>query len=664
MRVRCSSRLFGGTPGGIVEFRLLGPLEVRVGEMALAVGGARRRAVLAALAFRANKVVGVSDIVAAAWRVPPASVDSNVRTYLAALRRVLREPAGARPRLATVPDGYRLSVHPEELDLVAFEKLAHRIGEAARRGALADVVESSEQALRMWRGTPLAGLPVGAILEAERVRLEGLRLRIIEQRSDARLRLGEAGEVAGELHALVAEHPFRERLTELLMLALYLSGEQAGALEVYQQARHRLIAELGVEPGARLRRLQQRVLLGVAEPERDERASPDRLVVTGVRGAPSATAEARPPAELPAAVAGFIGRREELTRLNRLLEGAEGAAGVVPIVTIWGLAGVGKSALAVRWAHRAAARFPDGQLFVDLRSHAGGSPLTPADALKRVLRSLGAEAGPVDGDVDAVAALYRSTLAGRRILIMLDDASSAEQIRPLLPGGTGCAVVVTSRARLSDLAALQGAGSVALRPLSEEEAVALIRRILARAGAADTEPADDDPRAIVELAQLCGCLPLALRLAAAPLVVNTRYTVPALVTRIRGRQPAGDPLAAMWEALDRSYSTLRPPAQRLLRTLASAPRSDLTGHLVAALVGAPLEEIEPLLDALCEVSLLDERRPGRYRLSDLLRRYVVRRPDIGAETNRGLAIAALRGLVGGRVADPHPAMRRTTTPST
>lgn len=575
-----------------MEFRLLGPFEVVHNGEQLTLGGPRQRAVLAALVVWANQLVAVERLAEAAWQRPPTSLRSNVRTYVASLRRQLGD------RLVSAPEGYRLLVEPGELDLQVFDDLAKQAADAHARGDLRTAEAGYRQALETWRGPPLAGLSLGPALESEVARLDERRLRVVERGLETRVQLGGHDEVVGELGGLVTEHPYRERLTELLMLALNQSGRRAEALDAYRRTRQRVVAALGVEPGPRLRRLQRDIIAGTA-PQRPERT------VTA-------------PAELPATVSGFTGRGEQLDRLDRLLDHTSDA---LVLAVISGMAGVGKTALAAHWGHRVAERFPDGQVFVDLGGFGAGRPVTAREALGRLLPSLGVPAERMPTELDALVAAYRSAVAGREMLIVLDNAREAEQVRPLLPGRAGVLVVVTSRDMMAGLAAIDGAHLFPLEPLAPVESWTLLDRIVA------DDRVRQERTAVSELAQLCGHLPLALRLAAAKLNTQPGHTVRSLVTRIRGRerlsslQLPGDPPSAVRRAFDHSYLALDPPTGRLFRRLALAPGPDLTVPVAAALLDGTVGEAEPMLEALVSASLVDEHLPGRYRLHDLIHHY-------------------------------------------
>jgi DNA-binding SARP family transcriptional activator len=507
--------------------------------------------VLAVLAVRANTAVSIAQLMEAAWQQPPPSARSNVRTYIAGLRELLREPAGGSSRLMTTPQGYRLEVRPDELDVVAFDTIAQRAVAAAGQGDHAAVVDLSGRCLSIWRGAPLARLPLGPLLQTEVARLEDLRLQLVELRADARLRSGDACGAVGELRGLVAEHPFRERFTEQLMLALLLAGDPVGALEVYRQTRNRLVAELGIEPGEELQRLQHRVLRGSTSPHRGEQR-PERRDRAALHRPPDPRPAGRTvPAELPAAVRPFVGRDRVLACLDGLARGSRTDAAMGVVV---GMAGVGKSAVVTHWAHNVTDRFPDGQLFLEMSAGGVGQPRTAGGALASMLRAVGT---PPTGIVHADAATWRTAVAGKRLLVVLDDVSSADQVRPLLPGTPGSLVLVTSRQRLAGLVALQGARPIPLEPLDLAASVELLQRLLA------DRRSVGKPAELAELAAACGGLPLALRIAAARITAAPWLPPAVLLARLRradglsALEVPGDSIAGVRAAFDRPTGSCR-----------------------------------------------------------------------------------------------------------
>lgn len=578
------------------RFGILGPLEVLGDGRPVALGGPQQRGLLAVLLLDANRVVSRDRLVSELWGDdPPATARSLLHGCVAGLRRAL--PDGRR--LVTRSPGYLLRCAPGELDADRFEELVSSAG-ASPPQAAADTLRA---ALALWRGPALHDLSLEACRGAA-ARLDERRLVVLERRIDLDLRLGTFADLAAELAVLVREHPLRERLWAQLMLALYGAGRQADALAAFRDVRAVLVDQLGLEPGALLQQVERSVLAGADAVAAYLREVAPEPVTTA---APSAA-----PAQLPAAIAAFTGRAPDLDRLDTLL--SDHAVAVVA-----GAAGVGKTALAVHWAHRVRDRFPDGQLYVDLRGHA---PMTPFEALAGFLTALGVRSDRVPIDVDGAAALYRTVLADRRMLVVLDNAGSAEQVRPLLPASPGTVVVVTSRHRLGGLVARDGAVHIALDVLARDEATALLRGLLGR-GRVDAEP-----DATGELAELCGFLPLALRIAAANLILHTHQTIAGHAAELAagdrlGRLTVdGDDQTAVREAFDLSYQALPPGAGRLFRLLGLVPGPDFGADLATALHG---EDAAETIALLADMSLLTRPAPDRYAFHDLLRLYALER---------------------------------------
>ena len=485
---------------------MLGSLEVRVDGALVPVPRGKLRVVLATLLLSAGRVVSADHLAETLWgeQVPP-SAPVTIRNYVMRLRRAL-EQAGA-DRIRTQPPGYVMSVGDQELDVARFEAMLHLAKQAHRSGSWEAAASYAAAALELWRGDPLADVGSEALTVRELPRLTELRLQAIETRADADLRLGRSDEVIAELDRIVASYPFREHLQVLLIRALYCSGRIADALASYQRVRELLVEELGLEPGAELRELHQQVLTG-HDPLRTDRAEP------------AVMPQNRPARHLPAAVRSFLGRQHELGKLMALRSAATGS---VMVSVIDGMPGVGKTALAVHVAQQVAGKFPDGQLFIDLHGYTEGrTPRTPHDALDWLLRALHVAPQRIPQDTDERAALYRHCLAGTRTLIVLDNAISAEQLRPLLPGSAECFVLVTSRRRLKGL---DDAHTLALDVLAPDDAITLIR-VIAGTGLIP----HDDP-ALAEIAELCGQLPLALRITGALLrhrpAWSAEYLAPA-----------------------------------------------------------------------------------------------------------------------------------------
>src|SRR5579872_2702882 len=444
-----------------VEFGLLGPLVVRCEGASVPIAKGRQRALLAALLLDVGHLVTVRQLTDVLWGdTPPAMARAALHNQIRRLRDAL--DGVGRDRILTQPGGYLIHLEPGELDVIRMQDLLADARAAARAREWDRASAIAADAVLLWRGEPLADLGSEALTRRSPYLTE-IYLQAVETRLEAGLNLGRHADVTSELRRLIAEHPFREHAYALLMLALYRSGSQGEALAVYQAARRLLAGELGCEPGPELQRLHQRILEG------------DRQLVSPARK--SAVAEAYPavvPRELPAAIGQFTGRARELRALTGMLDGP---AGTVVISAIAGAAGIGKTALAVQWAHQVADRFPDGQLYVNLRGfHPSGKPVPAAAAVRGFLEALGVQAERIPADLDAQARLYRSLLSGRRMFVLLDNARDEEQVRPLLPGGPGCLVLVTSRCQLSGLVAAEGAHALTLGLLSEAEARDLLTR--------------------------------------------------------------------------------------------------------------------------------------------------------------------------------------------
>jgi DNA-binding SARP family transcriptional activator/tetratricopeptide (TPR) repeat protein len=587
------------------EFFLLGPLDVRTDGTPVPVPAAKRRALLAALLLRANHVVPVDELAEVLWGEDlPSAPRSGVQNYVMRLRQAL---GAVGSRITTHPRGYLIRVEAGELDLDRFEGLLRDARTAAREARWPDAAGHASAALALWRGEPLADLDSDLLPARAGPRLSELRLQALETRIEAELQLGRPGEVIGELRQLTAEYPLRERLHGLLMLALYRDGRQAEALAAYQDARIVLIDELGTEPGPDLQQLHQQILT----------ADPAVVLTTGAAAASASLV----PRQLPAAVAGFTGRAAELAALSGMLDRA-GTPGTVVISAIGGTAGVGKTALALYWAHQVAGRFPDGQLHVNLRGYGpSGTPVTATEAIRAFLGALGVPAERIPPDPHAQAGLYRSLLADRRMLIVLDNAIDEQQARPLLPASPGSLVIVTSRRQLAGLAAADGARLLSLDVLSHGEAVQMLA---ARLGASR---AAAEPRAVDRIAGLCACLPLALAVAAARGAARPRFALAALADELAesaGRLDAldgGDPATSVRAVFSWSYHQLGGAAARMFRLLGLHPGPDISVAAAASLAGCPEPQARRLLGDLARAHLIAEQVPGRFAFHDLLRAY-------------------------------------------
>ncbi|WP_405465957.1 tetratricopeptide repeat protein [Streptomyces jietaisiensis] len=632
------------TPRTAVRFSVLGPVRAWHEGLELDLGSPQQRAVLAALLLRRGQAVTLAELVDAVWGVePPKAAASVLRTYVSRLRKALEPGRGAAdpPRtIVSVGDGYRARVPEETLDLTVFER---RIADAAHASAAGDESAAARllhEALDQWRGIALAGLP-GPLAESERSRLAEKRLTLLEKRLDLDIQLGRHGEVVGELMSLTGEHPLREELCRLLMVALYRSGRQAEALAVYSRARAVLVAELGVEPGPSVQDVHARILAsdvslapaaspGSPPPGRTDppAAAAPGTPAGGVEGTVRRPAARPVPrlAQLPADLPAFTGRVTELERALSLLPLDGNMPAPLTISAIGGMAGVGKTILAVHLAHRVADRFPDGQLCVNLRGFdPAGAVMHPQEAIRMLLDALGVPPQRLPAGLEAQTALYRSMLAERRMLILLDNARDSEQVRPLLPGSSGSLVIVTSRNQLTGLVAGEGAHPLTLDKLTAAEAYEFLAR---RLGA---ERLAVEPAAVEEIVARCAALPLALAVVAARAAAHPDFPLSALAGELRDAHDsldafAGDDITTdVRTVFSTSYEALSPPAARLFRLLGLHTGTDLSAPAAAALAGLAPREIRGPLVELTRAHLLTEHFPGRYTLHDLLRVYAAER---------------------------------------
>ncbi|MER6204654.1 BTAD domain-containing putative transcriptional regulator [Streptomyces sp. NPDC001642] len=587
----------GVTEPDVLRFRVLGPLGAWYGDDILPMGSPQQRALLAALLLREGRTATAGELIDALWGDdPPSQALAAVRTYASRLRKTL--PLGV---LVSESGGYAVRGLPERaLDVAEVQDLATEAEKAKSAGDLSHARDLLGRALTLWEGEPLAGVP-GPYAEAQRVRLEEWRLQLLESRLDMDLEQGSNAEAISELTALTAAHPLRERLRELLMLALYRSGRQAEALAVYADTRRLLADELGVDPRPSLMDIQRRVL--AADPQ---------LVHLSAPVAETAPVHVRP-AQLPATVADFTGRTAFVAELSEILAGAEG--GVMAVSALAAIGGVGKTTLAVHVAHQVRAAFPDGQLYVDLQG-AGPRSVDPESVLELFLQGLGIAPSAIPSSLEGKAALYRSVLDGRRVLVLLDNARDAAQVRPLLPGTEGCAALVTSRVRMVDLA---GAHLVDLDVMSPEEALQLFTRIVgAERVAAEREAA-------LDVVAACGFLPLAIRIAASRLAARRTWTVSVLAAKLADQRRRLDELQAgdlaVKATFELGYGQLAPAQARAFRLLSLADGPDISLAAAAAVLELPEEETEDALESLVDTSLVESAAPGRYRYHDLVRLY-------------------------------------------
>ncbi|MGO1052945.1 BTAD domain-containing putative transcriptional regulator [Crossiella sp. CA198] len=596
-------------------FGVLGPVAAWRGEHRIDLGWTRQQAVLAVLLLEVNRPVPVSALIDAVWgEAPPQGVRNTVQTNISRLRRALREdPAADRDGLVQRTDaGYLLRADPSQVDLVAFEQELDAARAHRRAGDLTAAAGAVESALRRWRGDPFTGLD-SPYLHTQRLRLAECRLAARELWAELLLGRGEHQPVVAELTGLVSAHPLRERLRELLMLALCRAGRQAEALAAYQDARTTLADRLGTDPGPRLRELYQRILAADPEPC----PPPAARVLAGAATRPPAPPPAAVPAQLPAAVPAFTGRATELRQLH-----AAAAAAADPhrqdceIVAIDGMPGVGKTALAVHAARAVAGQFPDGQIWLRLGAFATDQPpMDPRAALAELLHAVGVPGAEIPECLQARAALWRACVRERRLLLVFDDATGHEQLRPLLPGQGRCLVLITSRRRLT---ALEGPCTLELDPLPAADADTLFLRLAGR-------EQDPDPAALAELTARCGRLPLAITLLAGRLRHRPRWTLRYLLDLLASSCTMLGELCAenvtLTAAFELSYRGLNPVQQRLFRSLALFPGTEIEVPAIAAMAGQDPRDIRRELEQLYDNHLLTESAPGRYAQHDLVREY-------------------------------------------
>lgn len=576
-----------------MEFEVLGPVRVRGHGDSQELTGRMRRTLLSVLLAYANQPVSVDTLVGAIWGVAEDAPSGHaLQLHVHKVRRLLDRPE----RLKLVADGYRLQVLPGELDAERFESLIDEaeavVAQDPERG-----VRLLRKALALWNGDPYGGADIAA-LASEVERLNERRLAALELLYETELRCGRYVAIISELTPLVRRHSLRERLHGALMIALYRAGRQAEALSAYRAAREILVDELGIEPGPELRRIERRILTGEAI------ATPVSHIL---------------PAQLPHDVRGFVGRDSELADLDEVLAGT--GAEPVRIVLIAGTAGVGKTALVVRWAHRVHERFPAGQLYLDLRGYGPDEPVSASDGLAAFLRALGVEGADIPTGLADRAALYRTLVAGRRMLIVLDNARTADQVRPLLPGGRTCFVVVSSRDALIGLGVREGAHRVLLDRLPAAEALDLFH---STAG----DRARAEPRATAALVERCARLPLALRIAAEQIKSRGGVSATDLADELADQQHRldalevdGDPHTAVRTVFSWSYRHLRPAAARLFRLWGLHPGHVVDPHGLAVLADDDPRVTRRTVATLVQAHLAEEVSPGRYEMHDLMRAY-------------------------------------------
>jgi DNA-binding SARP family transcriptional activator/tetratricopeptide (TPR) repeat protein len=614
-----------------VEFRILGPVEVLTAGQFINAGHAKQRSVLAVLVLDLGRVVPAELLIDRVWgEEPPKSVRNVLYGYVARLRAMIVGAAEPGVSLARYQGGYLLRADPEQVDVCRFRRLVAEAADACQddEGAAALL----RGALGLWQGPALAGFD-SPWLRWMRDALELERVAAARELNDVRLRQGQHNALASELAEQAAASPTDERLIGQLLLALYRCGRQAEALRWFERTRLRLADELGTGPGPQLRTLHRQIL--TADPA---------LACGEPKWRPVPAADLAPPRQLPAAVPHFVGRANELAALTELLDrSGEQTPRATVVSAIGGTAGVGKTALAVHWAHRVAERFPDGQLYADLRAYdPSGVPAAPADVARRFLNALGVPDSRIPADSDSWESLYRSTLAGQRVLIVLDNARDAAQVRPLLPGGPGCFVLVTSRNQMTSLVAVEGARMLTLDLLSQQEAYELVARRLGQ------PRVTDEPEAVRELIELCARLPIAVSIAVARAAAHPAFPLACLVAELRdtsGRLDVldlGDPGRGVRAVFSWSYQKLGRTAARMFRLLSVPAGPDISLPAAASLAGLAHGQARQALGELTGSHLLAEHVHGRFTFHDLLSAYAADQArHQGGDTERTAALHRL-----------------------
>lgn len=612
------------------EFGVLGPLELRAQGTSIQVNAPKQRVVLAALLLRANKVVTLGELTEIVWDGgAPAQPTTALRVNVMRLRRLL----GSAEVIRTTSTGYVLEVPDDALDLHRFRDLTGRAGREAASGELKHAVRLWDEALALWRDEPLLDVPSDALRRSEAPQLVEARLRAEHERIDAKLRLGGHQEVISHLRRLTSEHPLREQFWHQLMLALHGAGRQAEALSAYRTILNALAETLGADPGPELQSLFHAIL----NDDLDLEVPAVEALLTSRRPEPTRTPAV---SQLPPALGPFIGRAAEFERISELLETGKNES--VPVVTVSGPPGIGKTAMAVRAAHKLSTRFPDGQLYVDLRGYSAKPALATPSVLARLVRALGMPAEHTPVESEELVTAYRALLTGKRVLVTLDNAGSADQVRPLIPGAPGCAALVTSRSELRELGTSNGAHLIRLDLLDRQASVSLLGTLLGE------QAVREQSEAAARLADLCGHLPLALRIAGGNLVGKSKPDISAYNRSFadgfwaHALTVENEENIAVHQAFDLSYAGLKPEARTMFRLLALTPGTDFTDEAAAALADLSRADAVRTLEHLAEASLLHQLSSGRFHMHDLLRDYAARCGESDDDPEY-LAIARTRG---------------------
>ncbi|MEU4172824.1 BTAD domain-containing putative transcriptional regulator [Streptomyces sp. NPDC026665] len=603
----------------VVQIQVLGPVRLWRDGSEVKLGPPKQRALLALLLVQSRHPVPIHELVDALWgHDPPSTAVNVVHGHVAALRRLLEPdlPSGtASRRLIRDSGGYRLEAEADEVDLLRFRAMRDEARELAQENDQMRATERAVEALTLWRGPVASGIAPETRTHPVFTTVDSEHLFAVKEAAEYAQTAAPAltERVLAVLRQAAAHHTLDEVLQAKLIQLLAATGQQAEALEIYQTVRARIADELGLEPGPELQAAQREVL---------ERTSTTPVRRAGLADEESTLLVQAPelarPKQLPRELAAFSGRRSELDRTYSLLPAPTEAA---QTIVISGMAGVGKTSLAVHWAHRIADRFPDGQLYIDLRGFHASSTMSVAEAIRALLGAFGVPPGRIPAGLEAQAALYRSLLADRRVLIVLDNARDSEQVRPLLPGTRGCMALVTSRHQLQGLMTADGARSVTLDPLDDIDALELLSR---RLGA---ERVASQPAATAEIITMCGRLPLALAIVSARAALNPGFPLSAIADELRESQGSLDafcgepPLSDARSVFSWSYQGLNPEAARMFRLLALHPGPECSAPAAASLVGRHVRPVRALLAELVRAHLLFEEEPGRFSFHGLLRAY-------------------------------------------
>ena len=639
-----------------VQFSLLGPVRAWRGPAEVDLGPNQQRAIVALLLVRANQFVTTDDLIELLWeRNPPDSAINAIHKYIGAIRRLLEPDLKARTsgRWLTRQGGaYRLVADESTSDLIAFRRMVKAARSACADDRPADALDLLMEALGLRRGACGQGPERYGRYRDYFTAVDQEYTAAVAEAADAALACAQPLRILPLLRQIASDEPLNESLQARLMFLLAATGQQALALSHYQAVRERLSDELGVDPGTEMRTahgkvLQQELPSAGAGSQAEIASAPGSARLPDTRAArisspPGAPSPLVPPAQLPADLPTFAGRKPELAQVSKML-GPDRESPLVAICAIDGMAGIGKTTFAIHWAHQVAKHFEDGQLYLNLHGFdSSASAMTPPDALGALLYSLGLPAGHIPDDLDARASMYRSALAGKHVLIVLDNARDVEQVRPLLPGSPGCLVIATSRNPLAGLAMTEGARLLTLKLPSELTA----RETLERRLGADRVAAE--PEALEEIIQLCGRLPLALAIVAARAAAHPDFTLASIATELRRTRGRLDAFGIPGVAADArtvfswSYHLLTPQARRLFRLLSLQQATDMTAAAGASLLGEAPETASRLMAEMTNTALITEHQPGRYALHELIRAYAAELSDsTDTDTDRREALARL-----------------------